>query len=305
MVILVFGGTGLIGQEFCSYAMMNGHTPVVVSRSPDKHNLPFKVIGYADIAKSQIQRMLSGDFAAINLSGAGIADKKWSPARKKYLENSRIDIIDRVELFLQQAPQEPNVFLQASAVGYYGDTGDQEIDEQTSPGKNFLAKLAVKWEDRFSKTALEDSRKIIMRTGVVLTNKGGFFPRILKPFKMFVGGVVGSGEQYLSWIHMQDQVRAMLYVIEDKYAYGVYNFTAPNPVKMKKFAKLLGKVIHRPSFMPIPGFVMKMLYGQMAKETMLEGTRALPKKLIDHEFEFIFTDVSLAMKNLVSKKEKS
>lgn len=301
MVILVFGGSGLIGKEFCAHAMMNGHTPVVVSRSPDKVKLPYQVIGYADIAKSVIQRMLSGSYAAINLSGAGIADKKWTPSQKKYLESSRIDILDRVELFLQQAPQEPDVFLQASAVGYYGNTGDEKIDEDSPAGNNFLAELATKWEKRFKDTALEDSRKIVMRTGVVLTTKGGFFPRILKPFKMFVGGVVGSGEQYLSWIHIQDHVRAMLYVIEDKYAYGVYNFTAPNPVKMKKFAKELGAVLHRPTFMPIPGFFLKMLYGQMAQETMLEGTRALPKKLIDHEFEFIFSDISLALKNLVNK----
>ncbi len=301
MVILVFGGSGLIGKEFCAHAMMNGHTPVVVSRLPEKVKLPYQVIGYADIAKSVIQRMLSGSYAAINLSGAGIADKKWTPSQKKYLESSRIDILDRVELFLQQAPQEPDVFLQASAVGYYGNTGDEKIDEDSPAGNNFLAELATKWEKRFKDTALEDSRKIVMRTGVVLTTKGGFFPRILKPFKMFVGGVVGSGEQYLSWIHIQDHVRAMLYVIEDKYAYGVYNFTAPNPVKMKKFAKELGAVLHRPTFMPIPGFFLKMLYGQMAQETMLEGTRALPKKLIDHEFEFIFSDISLALKNLVNK----
>lgn len=303
MIILVFGGTGLIGQAFCAYALMNGYKPVIVSRNPKQYNTPYQTLSYADAAKTTVQRMLSSDYVAVNLSGANIAEKRWTPIRKEYLEKSRIDILDRVELFLQQAPQEPEVFIQASAIGYYGDTGEVDITEKAPAGKGFLAELAAHWEERFSKVALEDTRKIIMRTGVVLTNKGGMLPRISKPFKLFVGGHPGSGKQYLSWIHMQDQVRAMLYLIEDKYAMGVFNFTAPNPVTMRDFAKTLGKTMKRPSFMPIPGFAMRMLYGQMAQETMLEGNKVLPERLLDHEFEFIFSDLSFALNNLLIKRK--
>lgn len=303
MIILVFGGTGLIGQEFCAHAMMNNHQPIVVSRNPQKHNIPYKIIGYPDASKPPIQRLLSGEFAAVNLTGANIAAKRWSDSQKKILKESRIDILDRIELFLQQAPQEPDVLLQSSAIGFYGNTGDKEVDESAPAGKNFLAELSKKWEERFNKVALEDTRKIVMRTGVVLTNKGGLLPRIIKPFKFFAGGPVGSGKQYISWIHIQDQVRAMMHLIEDKYTYGKYNLTAPEPVTMKTFAKTLGKTIKRPAFLRVPSFVIRKLYGQMGQETILEGARVYPKRLADYEFEFIFTDLSLALKNLLVKKK--
>lgn len=304
MVILVFGGTGLIGQEFCAHAMMNNHQPVVVSRSPEKHSIPYQIVGYADAAKPSVQRMLSGEYAAVNLTGANIADKPWSDSRKKYLLESRLDILDRIELFLQQAPQEPDALLQSSAIGFYGSTGDKKVDEQTGNGDNFLAELAQKWEERFKNVALEETRKLIMRTGIVLSNKGGMLPRVVKPFNYFAGGVIGSGKQYISWIHMQDQIRAMMHIIEDKYTHGVYNLTAPEPVTMKTFTKAVGKTLHRPAFMKVPSFIIRAMYGQMGKETILEGTRVYPKRLLDYEFEFIFTDINLALKNLLVKQQE-
>ncbi|ALO16778.1 Epimerase family protein [Salinivirga cyanobacteriivorans] len=304
MVILVFGGTGLIGQEFCAHALMNNHQPIVVSRFPERYNIPYQIIGYADAAKPPVQRMLSGEFAAVNLTGANIASKSWSDSRKKYLLESRIDILDRIELFLQQAPQEPDALLQSSAIGYYGNTGSKKIDENSAPGSGFLSELAQKWEERFQKVELEDTRKLIMRTGIVLSNNGGMLPKVLKPFKLFAGGVIGSGKQYVSWIHIQDQVRAMMHLIEDKYTHGVYNLTAPEPVTMKTFTKAVGKTLRRPAFFKVPSFVIKAMYGQMGKETILEGTRVYPKRLQDYEFEFIFTDVNLALKNLLIKQKK-
>lgn len=303
MNIFVFGGSGMIGKAFCEYAMLNGHKPIIVSRFPEKHNLPYQVFGYPEASSTNVQRLMSGGYAAINLSGANIAEKKWTAAQKDLLEKSRIDIIDRVELFIQQAPQEPDVLLQASAIGYYGNTGDKEIDEDAEPGDGFLSQLAVKWESRFKKIELEDTRKIILRTGVVLSNKGGMLPRISKPFKMFIGGVVGSGNQYISWIHMQDQIRAMVHLIEDDFANGAFNLTAPNPVTMREFSKKLGKTLKRPSVFPIPSFILKMMYGQMAKETMLEGSRVLPARLREYEFEFIYTDIDLAFENLLIKRK--
>ncbi|PLX16397.1 MAG: TIGR01777 family protein [Salinivirgaceae bacterium] len=303
MNIFVFGGTGMIGKAFCEYAMLNGHKPIIVSRFPEKHNLPYQICGYPDASSTNVQRLMKGGYAAVNLSGANIAEEKWTDARKDQLEKSRIDIIDRVELFIQQAPQEPDVILQASAIGYYGDTGDKEIKESDEPGKGFLAELAVKWEARFKKIELEDTRKIMLRTGVVLSNAGGMLPRISKPFKMFMGGVVGSGKQYVSWIHMQDMVRAMLHLIEDDFANGAFNLTSPNPVTMKEFSKKLGKTLKRPSSFPIPNFIIKMLYGEMGKETMLSGTRVIPSRLNEYEFEFIYTDLELAFKNLLIKRK--
>ncbi|HKK58588.1 MAG TPA: TIGR01777 family oxidoreductase [Salinivirga sp.] len=304
MVILVFGGTGLIGQEFCAHALMNNHQPIVVSRFPERYNIPYQIIGYSDAAKPPVQRMLSGEYAAVNLTGANIASKSWSESRKKYLLESRLDILDRIELFLQQAPQEPDALLQSSAIGYYGNTGSKKIEEKSAPGSGFLSELARKWEERFRKVELEDTRKLIMRTGIVLSNNGGMLPKVVKPFKLFAGGVIGSGKQFVSWIHIQDQVRAMMHLIEDKYTHGAYNLTAPEPVTMKTFTKAVGKTLRRPAFFKVPSLIIKAMYGQMGKETILEGTRVYPNRLLDYEFEFIFTDVNLALKNLLIKQKK-
>lgn len=303
MNIFVFGGTGMIGRAFCEYAMLNGHKPIIVSRFPEKYSLPYQVFGYPDASSTNVQRLMSGGFAVVNLSGANIAEAKWTDARKDVLVKSRIDILDRVELFIQQAPQEPDVILQASAIGYYGNTGDKEIKEDSEPGEGFLAELAVNWEKRFKKIELEDTRKVILRMGVVLSNKGGILPRISKPFKMFMGGVIGTGNQYVSWIHMQDVVRAMVHLIEDDFANGAFNLTASNPVTMREFAHEIGKTLHRPSHFPIPTFIIKLLFGQMAQETMLSGTRVLPGRLSEYEFEFIYTDLELAFKNLLVKRK--
>jgi uncharacterized protein (TIGR01777 family) len=303
MNIFVFGGTGMIGRAFCEYAMLNGHKPIIVSRFPEKHNLPYQVFGYPEASSTNVQRLMSGGYAVVNLSGANIAESKWTEARKDVLMKSRIDLIDRVELFIQQAPQEPDVILQASAIGYYGDTGDKEINEDGDPGEGFLAGLAVEWEKRFKKIELEDTRKIILRTGVVLSNKGGMLPRISKPFRVFLGGVIGSGDQYVSWIHMQDVIRAMMHLIEDDFANGPFNLTSPNPVTMREFSRKLGKALKKPSSFPIPTFMIKLLYGQMAKETMLSGTRVIPNRLREYEFEFIYSDIDLAFKNLLFKRK--
>lgn len=301
MNILIFGGTGLIGQALCRHAMLNNHMPIVVSRHPDKHNSPYKVISFPDIAQPSIQRLFSGDYAVVNLTGAGIADEKWSDERKVVLRNSRIDFLSRIELFLQQAPQEPQVIVQASAIGYYGDTGDASVNETVGCGKGFLADLSAEWEARFNDLALEETRPVIIRTGVVLSKLGGMLPRVMAPFKLGLGGYVGSGKQYLSWIHIEDHVRAILFLIENVYARGVFNLTAPNPVTMKTFAKSLGKALRKPALFPVPGWALKLIYGQLAQETMLQGAKVYPEKLLNHEFEFIFDDINLALKNILRK----
>lgn len=299
MNIFIFGGTGLIGQAFCRHAMLNNHTPVIVSRNPAKYNTPYKMVSYSEAAQPAIHRLMSGEYAVVNLTGAGIADTRWTKERKTQIYNSRIDLLNRIELFLQQAPQEPDVFIQASAIGFYGDKKDVVVGEKGERGEGFLAELAEKWEDKFLEIGLEDTRKVIIRTGVVLSGKGGMLPRAIKPFKLFVGGHLGSGKQYLSWIHMEDQLRAMLFLIENSYARGVFNLTAPNPVTMKRFSKILGKVLQKPSFFPVPGIVLKALFGQMAKETLLQGVNASSTKLVEHEFEFIFYDLESALRSIL------
>lgn len=298
MNIVVFGGTGLIGQAFCRHAMINNHYPIVVSRRPQKHTIPYKLISFSDIVQPDVQRLFSNKYAVVNLMGASIANKRWTKERKEYLHRSRIDILSRIELFLQQAPQEPQVFIQASAIGYYGKSAEDNLTEMSNQGDGFLADLAAKWEERFNQLSLEETRPIIIRTGVVLSKLGGMLPRVMLPFKYGLGGHIGSGKQHLSWIHIEDHVRAILFLIENVYTRGVFNLTAPKPVSMKTFAKALGKAMHKPSFVPVPAWVLKLMYGQMAQETMLQGAKVLPEKLINHEFEFVFDDIDLALKNI-------
>ncbi|MDA3868300.1 MAG: TIGR01777 family oxidoreductase [Salinivirgaceae bacterium] len=303
MNIVVFGGTGLIGRAFCRYALMNNHVPIIVSRNPDRFDIPYKKISYTDAGKPVLQRMLSDEYAVVNLTGAGIANKRWSKQRKKVLERSRIEMLERIEVFLQQAPQEPEVFVQASAIGFYGDKGDVNVDEDSTQGNNYLSWLTEEWESAFKEMSLEDTRKVIIRTGIVLTKDGGVLPKMLTAYNAFVGGPLGVGNQFLSWIHIEDEVRAIMHLIEDSYARGAFNLTAPVPVTMKHFAQTLGAILDKSSFFRVPAFLLKLLFGQMAQETMLTGAKVLPKRLMEHEFEFIFTDVDLALRNLLLKKQ--
>lgn len=302
MQILIAGGTGLIGKALYTELTADGHDVTILSRNPDKArtSMPAETkfaqwdgktaVGWGDL--------VDGSDAIINLAGAGIADRRWSAARKAVVYQSRMDVGNAIVEAVTAATVKPAVVIQASAVGYYGaDNGDTELTEASGPGSDFLAQVCFDWE---SSTAALDSmgiRRPILRTGIVLSNKGGAWPKIKLPFMLFAGGPLGSGKQWYPWIHMTDEVRAIKFILENPEANGSFNLSAPTPVTNKELAKITGSVMGRPSFFPAPGFALKIALGEMAT-IVLDGQRVVPHKLEEMGFTFKYPDAESAVREL-------
>jgi uncharacterized protein (TIGR01777 family) len=247
--------------------------------------------------------------AVINLAGAsiageglgGILTERWSEAVKQRIRQSRTDAGQALVQAIAAAESKPSVFIQSSAVGYYGPRGGEDIPEHTAPGDDFVAQVCVDWEDSTQQLEAMGIRRVIIRTGLVMTEKGGILPIMLLPFKLFVGGPLGSGQQGIPWIHIKDEVKAIIYLLEDETAQGVYNLSAPNPVDSKQFGKAAGKVLRRPSFFPTPGFALKLALGEKAT-LVLDGQRAVPSRLLANGYQFAFSELELALHDLISNR---
>ncbi len=302
MRIIITGGTGLIGTALSKKLLEDGHEVIILSRNPNRSSVPTGVRVEEWDAKTPDGwgSLINADTAIVNLAGAGIADKRWSDQRKKILHASRIDAGKAVTAAIEAAEQKPKVLIQSSAVGFYGIHDDEKLTEASSVGNDFLAKLCEEWETSTTSVEAMGIRRVIIRTGVVMSADGGAFPRMAMPFKLFVGGPVGSGEQWLSWIHIDDEVKAIQFLINNETTNGIYNLTAPNPHTNKQFSKTIGKVLGRPSFMPVPAFAMKILFGEMST-VLLDGQRVLPSNLESAGFTFDFPNLEPALQNLLGK----
>jgi hypothetical protein len=215
------------------------------------------------------------------------------------IRESRINSSRAVVEAVAQAEKRPGVVIQSSAVGYYGFHGDEVLSEEAGPGDDWAARFtAEEWEPSTVPVEEMGVRRVVVRTGVVLSTKGGALPRLLLPFRLFAGGPMGSGDQWYSWIHLQDQVRALRFLIETKEASGAYNLTAPDPMTNGDLAKLIGKIMGRPAFIPVPGFAMRTAFGEVA-DVVLKGQRAVPQRLLDLGFEFQFAAAEAALKDLL------
>lgn len=302
MRIIITGGTGLIGRPLSRVLAAEGHEVIVLSRQPEKvKNIPagVKVQKWDGKSAEGWGELADGAGAIVNLAGAGIADERWSAARKQLIRQSRIDAGKAVMEAITAASTKPGVLIQASAVGYYGvQHGDAQITESASPGGDFLSKVCFDWEASTAAASRQGVRRAVIRTGVVLSNEGGAFPKQVMPFKFFVGGPVGSGKQWYPWIHIDDEVRAIQFLIANDKAEGPFNLSAPNPVTNKEFGRLIGEVLGRPSFMPAPGFAMQIVFGEMAV-VLLEGQRAVPQRLLELGFTFKYETALAALKNLL------
>lgn len=272
MRVAIAGAHGLIGSEL-SRAMEERGDEVV--RLPRFGSAPWS---------------LGGADAVVNLAGASVAGRRWTPEYKKEMRDSRV-LTTRALVELK-----PPVLVNASAVGYYGGRGDETLDESAAPGRDFLAGLCVEWE---AEAARASGRSVFLRTGVVLSTKGGALQQMLLPFRAFVGGPIGSGKQWFPWIHIADEIAAILWCLDHARLSGPVNLVAPGIVTMKQFAQALGRALHRPAFLSVPAAPLKLLLGEVA-EVMLEGQRAVPKKLLDDGFKFRFADVDAALANLLA-----
>jgi hypothetical protein len=307
MRVMITGGTGLIGRALIEALHEYDHQIVILSRNPKKYDdFPYEVEFLQWDAKTtqgwgdQINHVDAVvNLAGENLAGKGFFPSQWSPKRKQRILNSRLQAGQALNAAINAAKRKPKVLIQASAIGYYGPRGDDIITEESDPGDDFLAQTCVQWEEVTRPVEAMGVRRAVIRTGIVLSTEEGALPRLLLPHRLFVGGPFGNGEQWYSWIHLADEAAAIRFLIENEQAAGPFNLTGPHPLKNKVFSKTLGKVIGRPSWLPIPGFVMRILFGEVAT-VVLDGQRVLPKNLQALGFEFQYPTAEAALRDLLA-----
>ena len=235
------------------------------------------------------------------MGGAGIGDKRWSKKRKALIIDSRKDSTILLSDTISQLENKPEVFIVASAIGYYGNRGDEELTEESQPGKGFLTDTVIQWESYADSARNAGIRVVNTRNGIVLSATGGALGRMLLPWKLGGGGPLAGGKQWMSWISLDDEIYAIHHLMMNNQCEGAYNLTAPNPSRQKTFSKTLGKVLRRPAIAPIPGFTMRILFGELAKPLLIEGQRVLPKRLKESGYEFTHNTLEEALRDSLGK----
>lgn len=298
MKVLITGGLGFVGTQLSTLLLDRGHRITVVDRSPEPHAyMPggVKYISGDTSVRGAWQEKVSRQDAVINLAGVSIFGR-WNDNTKKLIRESRILTTHNV---VEAMPEgKATILCSTSAVGYYGFRGDEELTEDGSPGNDFLARLCVDWESEARMAADKGSRVVITRFGIVLGRTGGALGQMIPAFKKFVGGPLGSGKQWFSWIHMEDLLNAFLFVFENQKISGPVNLCSPNAVRNRDLAKALGKALARPSFVRTPAFILRLVLGEFGS-VLLEGQRALPAKLIGHGFRFQYPEITGALREVV------
>ncbi len=300
MKVVITGGTGLIGTALAKSLAADHHQVIILSRDPRRRSISIpgvELVGWDGKTAGEWVAQADGAEAIVNLAGAPI-DERWTESYKKVIIDSRRNAGQAVVAAIQAMQQKPEVLIQSSAVGYYGIHDDTLITEESPAGTDFLAEVCKIWEDSSAAVEQLGVRRCVIRSGVVLSTRGGALARLLPVFKLFAGGPLGSGKQYMSWIHIGDEIDTIRFLIQNKTAQGAFNLTAPNPVTNKEFSKALGKALGRPSFMRVPGFAPKLMFGEMAM-MVLEGQRVIPQRLQQMHYQFRFTDPQNALRNLL------
>jgi uncharacterized protein (TIGR01777 family) len=308
MRLFVAGATGLVGSRLLTRLLERGHSATVLTRRPEvarqKWGDACAIVAGDPMQPGPWMASLDDCDAAVNLVGEGIFNHRWSASFKELLRNSRVqstqNIVDALKRKPATASGQARVLVNASAIGYYGPTGDEELSEDSPPGNDFLAGACVDWENAARSASPAGIRVVIIRVGVVLDREGGALKNMLLPFKMFMGGPTGSGKQWLSWIHHEDLVGIILLAVDDARASGPMNGTAPNPVTNKEFARALGRALHRPSFMPTPAFALRVMLGQVAG-IITTGQRVLPRNALELGYVFKFPDIDGALRDVLAQ----
>ncbi|MCB0725485.1 MAG: TIGR01777 family oxidoreductase [Ignavibacteriae bacterium] len=299
--IIISGGTGSIGSYLAPALIDKGFDVFILTRSLEKYTPSNKVkfIKWDMNKPNEIYKDLFEDSkAVINLAGASLGDKRWSPSYKKIIYNSRIDTTRKLVDIINMCNNPPECLLSASGTDAYSDEGDNIITEESQTGDTFLADLCKEWESEALKAQEIGVRVVLSRNGVVLERNNGAFPRLSRLFKFFLGGYLGNGKQWFPWIHITDAVNLTVWAIESGIS-GVVNNTSPNPETNKNFSKKLAKALHRPCFIGIPGFVLKIVLGEFA-EYLLSSHRVVPDKAVANGFQFKFSTLDEALKDLTT-----
>jgi uncharacterized protein (TIGR01777 family) len=298
MRILITGASGLIGKALQKSFEEKGYEMMLATRSEPKDGRHIQWNTDTGFADEDIER-LEGLDAVIHLAGEGIAGLRWTDEKKKAIRDSRVfGTRTMIEAFAR-LEQKPKVFISGSALGFYGDRGDDEMTEASSAGTTFLAEVCKEWESESRRAEDLGIRTVLLRTGIVLSKDGGALATMLTPFKLGVGGVVGSGKQWMSWISLDDVVGIINYALENESVRGAVNVVSPNPVTNEEFTKTLGTVLYRPTFLPLPEFAVNLVFGEMGDALLIDSTKVIPKRMKDAGYEFKFTDLQTALENAV------
>ena len=300
MNILITGGTGLIGTALRESLQEKGHQITIVSRNPQQIVPGVRLISW-DL--DPLITELEGTDAVVNLAGASLSgnnplDMRWTKTRRREIINSRIKAGETLCVAIEKAQKKPEILIQASAIGYYGNIGKDQVDESGLAGSDFLAKVCQSWEASTSRAEELGVRRIIARIGLVLSDKGGLLPLLSLPFRLFLGGPMGSGEQFMSWIHIADLVKSLEHFLENANTQGIYNITTPEPVTNRGFAAEMGRSLNKPNWLPIPGFAMKLALGKAAT-LALDGREVLPGRLLESGFQYQFSQLPQALDDLL------
>ncbi|PLR95392.1 TIGR01777 family oxidoreductase [Bacillus sp. T33-2] len=298
MKIAITGGTGLVGKALTKQFIQLGYEVFILSREAgNKNGQNPRYVQWLNEG-SRPERELEGIDAIINLAGATI-NSRWTDQRKSIILGSRLKAADEVVRIISTLDKKPAVLINASAVGYYGISKTKIFTEQTKvPGDDFLAATVKKWEEAGAAANSLGVRTVFCRFGVILAHDGGALPRMVLPYKLFAGGTVGSGNQWLSWIHLEDVINGILFILNKDKISGSVNFTAPEPVTMRKFGKTVGSVLNRPHWLPVPSFALKTMLGEMSF-LVLEGQRVIPEKLLQSGYHFHYPKLEPALADLL------
>jgi len=291
MNFFITGATGFIGSALCSRLLKDDHNITVLTRTPEKVNSPIKTI----TAITQLKTEAIFD-VVINLAGEPIANKRWSKKQKQRIFTSRIRTTQQLIIFLQRVKHKPALFISGSAIGYYGiSQSNIAIDENEKGDDSFSSQLCQQWEAAAQQAETIGIRTCLLRTGIVLGKGGGALSKMLLPFKIGLGGRIGEGTQWMSWIHLDDLVGMILYCITHDKVSGAINGTSPSPVTNQEFTKALGQVLKRPTLLPMPGAIIKLLMGQMGEELLLSGKKVLPINISAVGYHFQYTTLKQAL----------
>ncbi len=304
MKIIITGGSGFIGSALIQELLKDRHEIVVPSRSPDRvKSLPagVRIVKWDARTAQGWGGEVDGADVIVNLAGEAIGPVPWIGDRKEKIRGSRVNAGQAIVEAIERATAKPRVLVQSSAIGYYGIHGAETLTEQSLAGTDFLSSVCLDWENSTSAVEKMGVRRVVYRTGLVLSRKGGFLPVIALPFRLFVGGKLGSGKQWFSWIHLEDEIAALKFLILNETARGVFNLTAPNPVRNADFARAVGKALGRPAAVPVPGFAMKLVLGEMGELLVLGGQRVAPEHLEQLGFQFRYPTIQAALQELYAR----
>ncbi len=297
MKILMTGGTGFIGKKLCHVLLDKNHHLTVLSRTPEKVS---SVCGESVESIKNIEQLTASDSfdAIINLAGEGVADARWSETRKQKLLDSRVNTTKQLVAYIEKANQKPKVLISGSAIGYYGNRSSIILTEESLPHEEFSHHLCALWESAALEAQKLGVRTCIIRTALVIGEDGGFLKRMLPLFKLGLGGSIGNGQQWMSWIHRTDLIAIIEMLLESNSLHGIFNVSSPEPVTNKEFSKTLAHVLNRPAVVSVPAFVLKILLGEMST-LLLGGQRVIPERLEQAGFEFQFKSLKQALKDVI------